>query len=97
MIVKTLFGDEVCTHVGANQPKDKGKRQPTPRGHAMPKGTGPQGETCGTCQHKDKQRGGFYKCRLAKACWTHSRRTDILMRDDACLKWAAIPYHPEQV
>lgn len=66
------------------KPKDK------KRGHIMPPGTGPAGETCRTCTHKVMQGGvaGHYlKCGLNRAHWTGGYATDIRARDPACAKW----------
>lgn len=60
------------------------------QGHAAPPGTGPEGETCGTCQHLRKVGGGnhsFFKCELRRATWTHGPKTDIRAKDPACRLW----------
>ena len=60
-------------------------------GYYAPPGTGPAGETCGSCQHIVRARGGRYrKCGLARAIWTGGPKTDVLARAPACLKWAAV-------
>jgi hypothetical protein len=60
------------------------------RGYVAPPGTGPEGETCRSCQHSVK-RGGtagtFYKCALNRSKWTGGYGTDILLRSPACSKW----------
>ena len=56
------------------------------RGHAMPPGTGPEGETCGSCAHIVRSRR-WMKCELRRATWTHSYGTDIRAKDPACAKW----------
>jgi hypothetical protein len=60
-------------------------------GHAAPSGTGPQGETCGSCKNlaRETARGGrtFLKCALMRAVWTYSYGTDVRARDAACRKW----------
>lgn len=63
-----------------------GKNYVLRRGHVMPSGTGPEGETCGTCKHCNRF-GRYMKCDLARANWTGGPRTDILARDKACSKW----------
>lgn len=66
----------------------RGKHYVEPRGYAAKPGTGPKGETCGSCKHKTSGfRRRFPKCILTRACWTHARRTDILVGADACEKW----------
>ncbi len=58
------------------------------RGYASPPGTGPAGETCGSCNHCARDREGRYrKCELNRAAWTRGPRTDILARSPACAKW----------
>ncbi len=59
-------------------------------GHAMPPGTGPEGETCKTCVHLTMTGNGgksFSKCGLMRSRWTSSYGTDILQKDPACSKW----------
>jgi hypothetical protein len=59
-------------------------------GHAAPPGTGPAGEACGSCQHRERVRGGnktFSKCALAKARWTCGPGSDIRIKDAACRLW----------
>lgn len=59
-----------------------------PRGYNQPPGTGPAGETRGTCTHIARGRH-FSKCSLSRGRWTHSRGTDVLVRAPACRKWEA--------
>lgn len=82
---QTMGGDTVVV------PK-RGKHYVQPRGYAAKPGTGPAGETCGSCKHSEHGGTGsrsFPKCALTRACHTSSRRTDILMRAPACEKWEA--------
>jgi hypothetical protein len=60
-------------------------------GHAWRPGTGPQGETCKTCQHLvRKQMSKVYlKCGLMRAHWTGGSGTDVRASDPACREWAA--------
>jgi hypothetical protein len=70
----------------------RGKHYVEPRGYAAPPGSGPAGETCGSCQHADRERSGrkrWIKCALMRRAWTNGRATDILARAPACRKWAA--------
>ena len=71
-------------------PRDIGKKRAAskPKGYAARPGTGPAGETCGTCERRVRF-GRFSKCRLIKVLWTHSRRTDVLVRSPACRHWEA--------
>lgn len=76
----TTIGGEVVT---ANQ---RGKNYVQPRGYFYHPGTGPAGETCGSCKHCAS--GNRYsKCALNRARWTHGRATDILVRSPACRHW----------
>lgn len=61
--------------------------------HAAPMGSGPEGETCGSCanlyrKHMSKT---YLKCGLCKAHWTGGGGTDVKARDAACSKWQAAP------
>ena len=70
----------------------KAKRKPTQkRGYAAPPGTGPEGETCGTCAHKTTRQwaGSYQKCALMQAHWTRGPGSDILVRSPACKRWEA--------
>jgi hypothetical protein len=71
----------------------RGKHYVQPRGGADRPGTGPQGETCGSCQHLYRvgTRSGksFPKCLLNRAKWTHGGATDVRVRWAACSKWEA--------
>jgi len=62
------------------------RREPKANGYAARPGTGPEGETCGTCAHcRVKQLARrFYKCALLIAAWTGGRATDICVRSPAC-------------
>lgn len=78
-----LFSDRVM------KPKRKG---PEPRGYAAAPGTGPAGETCGSCRHHAVRHlaGTYHKCRLMEAIWTGGGSTDIRARSPACSRWEAI-------
>lgn len=58
-------------------------------GHAGIPGTGPKGETCGSCIHSAIRRCSkrFLKCKLNSANWTSGRKSDVLHRDPSCSKW----------
>ena len=78
----------------AMTPKERKRRmEPTPAGHAWTPGTGPAGQTCGSCQHlvRNQQAKVYLKCGLTRAKWTASRRTDVRARDAACQKWEPAP------
>jgi len=74
---------------------DTGPRVPrsAAHGYAAPPGTGPKGETCGTCLHRElkKYANVYYKCGLMRACWTGGQGTDIRVRSPACRLWEAKP------
>lgn len=82
---QTMGGDTVTV-------KARGKHYVAPRGGADRPGTGPEGETCGSCKH-DVATGRtgkrFHKCALNRACWTHGAKSDIRTRWPACSKWEA--------
>lgn len=61
----------------------RGKHYIQPRGYAYHPGTGPEGQTCGGCEHAVRYRR-FLKCGKARAIWSHTRRTDILAGAPAC-------------
>jgi len=59
-------------------------------GHAAPPGSGPKGETCGTCAHYVSVRfnmRSYPKCGLMESTWNNSYGTDIRKKDEACRKW----------
>lgn len=58
-------------------------------GHAAAPGTGPEGETCGSCANLARKRLSktYLKCRLMEAIWTGGGGTDVRARDPACSKW----------
>jgi len=63
-----------------------------PKGFARPPGTGPYGETCGTCVYIRHVRGGanvYKKCALIQHRWTHGPGTDIKSKSPACELWEA--------
>lgn len=71
-----------------NAKPSKAKRRPTVRrGYAWTPGTGPAGETCGTCCHRALRKGKYYKCDLVAVNWTGGYGTDILLRSLACRFW----------
>ncbi|UGA46629.1 hypothetical protein HU230_0011545 [Bradyrhizobium quebecense] len=78
----TTLGGETVTV------KKRGKHYIQPRGYIQRPGTGPAGETCGTCEHITKSRH-FAKCELSRGRWTRGRGTDILVKAPACRRWEA--------
>lgn len=69
----------------------RGKHYVEPRGYAAAPGTGPEGETCGSCKHHAIRRFAkdYHKCALMEAKWTGGRGSDILVRAPACKCWEA--------
>lgn len=75
---RDLLGDEVARPRSTAQCK----------GYAAAPGTGPAGETCGTCHHRYRRSGArrnFHKCSLVRE--TRGKGTDILYRSPACKRW----------
>jgi hypothetical protein len=60
-------------------------------GHAAPPGTGPEGETCGSCEHlfRNSMARTYFKCLLRRSTWTGGFGTDVRVRDPACKHWEA--------
>lgn len=58
------------------------------KGHAAPIGSGPSGETCGTCQYARKRvfAKTYFKCALVQS--TGGPGTDIRLKWAACSRWA---------
>ena len=64
------------------------------KGYARPPGSGPAGQTCGTCRHAWRigtYRKAFHKCEIIRHRWTHGPGTDILLKSPACSMWSAKP------
>lgn len=94
-IVRDMFGNEVDLAELAKQPHKgthKKRRSPIPRGYYYSPGTGPAGETCGSCKHiVRKQLGKVYlKCELNRARWTGGGGSDIRSRSPACKYWEPV-------
>lgn len=69
---------------------------PAPRGYAFPPGTGPAGETCGTCAHlvRKQMSKRYYKCGLRRREWTGGAATDVSVKSPACAEWASSETKP---
>ena len=67
------------------------KKPRTPRGYAALPGTGPDGETCKSCEHIVRLAYGkvYRKCGLMEHIWTGGPRSDILAGAPACRRWEA--------
>ena len=86
-----LFGKDLVSYRTASgnvvETVPRGKHYVEPRGYAARPGTGPAGESCGSCQHMTHAggtAGSYPKCALTRAKWTRTRRTDILAKAAAC-------------
>jgi len=79
-----LFGGE--TPISASSGQLAAGRDPA---HAAAPGSGPEGETCESCNNLDYHQTGagrlFYKCGLTS--WTFGAATDIHLGDAACRFW----------
>lgn len=66
-----------------------GRKTTVPNGYAAAPGTGPAGETCGTCRHIERVRcsRSYPKCGLMRAVWTGGAGTDVRVRSPACRMW----------
>lgn len=75
-----LFG-----HVAPERPITYGTH-----GYARQPGSGPTGETCGTCEHYlrvHRGAGVYLKCALMEPSWTRGRASDIKKKAPACSMW----------
>jgi hypothetical protein len=90
-MMKDMFGNEVDLQALMDAPMTgKRKRKPTPkRGHYFKPGTGPEGETCGTCKHLTRRHLAktYIKCGLNERNWTGGPGSDIRVKDAACKFW----------
>lgn len=66
------------------------KRPHMSSGYAAIPGTGPAGETCGSCRHHKvvEYANRYHKCAIGKV--TSGAATDIRVRSAACIKWEKI-------
>lgn len=84
-----LFGNPV-DELTLPAHRDKPKKKYTPNGYASRPGSGPVGESCGTCENAVKRNGGrryYWKCMLMAKVWTASYGTDIRLKSPACALW----------
>lgn len=77
-----MFGELILRHQ---------KRKPVITGHAAPPGTGPQGETCGSCRHVEGPVGYTKACGLMRDQWElrTQKQNDVRLKDAACSRWEA--------
>ena len=85
---RLTFGDQASIDA-----RNMARRRLKPRGYVMPPGSGPEGETCGSCAHvcRFRQSKALAKCGLNKRIWTGSRTTDVNVTSPACSKWQPAP------
>lgn len=84
----TLF--DLQAEIDAPLTKARSKRRPTkPNGYAWLPGSGPAGETCGSCAHIVRKEMGktYLKCALMERHWTGGGGSDIRSRSPACREW----------
>lgn len=88
--MRDVFGNEITL---AEAERLKKRRAPTPNGYAARPGSGPAGETCGTCRHlyRNRQAKTYLKCGLMQRGWTSGRASDVLAKAPACSRWEAEP------
>lgn len=62
---------------------------PMDRAHPYPPGSGPPGQTCGTCAKLCVRRyaRNYYKCRVLMKHWSNGFGTDVKLKDQACMSW----------
>jgi hypothetical protein len=78
-----LFGQPEVVRIS------EARRKPVARnGYGAAPGTGPEGETCATCDHA-RRFGRYAKCELLRQHWTGGQGTDIMLRSPACRQWEA--------
>lgn len=87
-----LFDNPVIEDGPAMTPAERRKatrKEPMPKGYAATPGTGPAGETCGSCAHHAivTHAKRYHKCGLMRQIWTGGKGTDILVRSPACAQW----------
>jgi hypothetical protein len=79
-----LFGNPI------SEPVKDSKTHAT--GYATRPGSGPAGQTCGTCKFATRtghSRKSYFKCMVIRHRWTHGPGTDILLKSPACSFWKA--------
>lgn len=93
--MRDLFGNEITIDQARALKK---RKSPVPNGYAWRPGTGPEGETCGSCKHLVRRQysGTFLKCALMRDQWTRGGATDIRARAPACKFWEGGDDVPDQ-
>lgn len=90
--MSTLFdgmGEKAMTPAERRRFFRSKKSGPVPAGYAAPPGSGPAGETCGSCKHlyRNQLAKTYLKCELMHASWTGGGKTDVRARSPACSRW----------
>ena len=90
--LSNMFGNPIIPDGPAltlNERRKLKRRDPLPAGYAALPGTGPAGETCGTCRHHAivQHSNRYHKCGLMRQKWTGGVKTDIRVRSPACREW----------
>jgi hypothetical protein len=64
----------------------------TPKGYAALPGTGPAGESCGSCEHLVRRQMAktYLKCGLMERGWTRGPASDVRAKTPACSRWNRI-------
>jgi hypothetical protein len=64
-------------------------QHPIDRAHPYPPGSGPPGQSCGTCAKLCSRtfKKTYFKCHVLMRFWTAGRGTDIRKKDPACMSW----------
>ena len=84
-----LFGLAAGPMLTEQQRRRLQQKSPQMRGYAAAPGSGPQGETCKTCEHLVRKRMAktYLKCGLMRAHWTGGGGTDVKAASPACREW----------
>ena len=80
-----LFGSDT-----QESPPSSARKRAT--GYPCPPGTGPEGETCGTCKnlYRHRMANVYFKCLRMRGNWTGGPGTDIKFRSPACKLWEEV-------
>jgi hypothetical protein len=64
-------------------------KHPLDRAHPYPPGSGPPGQSCGTCAKLRARTFNrtYFKCNVLKKFWSAGRATDVRKKDPACICW----------
>lgn len=90
-----LFGQPIAEATALARPRKIGiGGRGFKGGYFMQPGSGPTGETCKTCAHYRRVRGGaraYPKCLKMKHAWTSGPGSDIKAKMAACSGWEKKP------